>query len=222
MPDTGRGALLDSPWLEDPRQLRKGLYIDDAGPATWSDWAFQAAGAVVALPSAASLALSGSAPAVARPVASLPTAASLSSGTSAPEVVLGAVAIPTAAALAASGSTPTVTAPAASLPAGASLAASGSAPEVAATQNVTILPTRPSPLEAVGSAPDVTGGGVASAGVPQGLFMRGMAPVAYNGPTVERTATAVRIRQASIDAARARFKRINEEDELVLGLMEAA
>ena len=51
-----------------------------------------------------------------------------------------------------------------------------------------------------------------------GLLMRGMAPVPYNGPTVRRAESARVIAQAAVDAARARFQRINDEDELVLGI----
>ena len=62
----------------------------------------------------------------------------------------------------------------------------------------------------------------AASGVPQGLLMRGMRAVPYNGPTVERSIAVRRVRQAEIAAALARFRGIEDEDELVLGLMEAA
>ena len=58
----------------------------------------------------------------------------------------------------------------------------------------------------------------AASAVPQGLLMRGMRPAAYNGPTVRRAESARVIAQAAVDAARARFQRINDEDELVLGI----
>ena len=59
----------------------------------------------------------------------------------------------------------------------------------------------------------------AASGVPQGLLMRGMRAVPYNGPTVERSIAARRVRQAEIAAALARFRGIEDEDELVLGLV---
>ena len=59
----------------------------------------------------------------------------------------------------------------------------------------------------------------AASGVPQGLLMRGMRAVPYNGPTVERSIAVRRVRQAEIAAALARFRGIEDEDELVLGLV---
>ena len=59
----------------------------------------------------------------------------------------------------------------------------------------------------------------AASGVPQGLLMRGMRAVPYNGPTVERSIAARQVSAADIAAATARFKRRTAEDEWVLGLI---
>jgi hypothetical protein len=124
----------------------------------WQDGPAEAAD-ITALPTAASLTLTGATPSVfvTDPKTVTPTAASLVLTGSAPELALSV--FPTAAALAFAFGTPTVLAPRAVAPTAASLVAAGATPTVAATDNRYITPG-PLGLVLTGAVPDI--GGIAT------------------------------------------------------------